>query len=183
MLYIFILAFIISNFISFSQQPLISLTLQDKVNNKVHYYDTFELRGVRSLMNKNPGTFILPPSTVSRVISLKIQRKMRKKHCGGVGRVQLLGNCVYTNNLRAVTTISFHDKAQEFENRNSKWIKCTLANLRSLKSKELEVFNYVLVEKIDLMLLVETWLRENDGDDIWKKHQFYQMGILTGIVW
>ena len=44
-----------------------------------------------------------------------------------------------------------------------------MANVRSLKSKELAVFNYILVEKIDLTLLVKTWLRENDGDNIWKK--------------
>ena len=79
-LYIFIFAFIIGNFVTFSQQPLISLTSQDKLNKKVQYYDTFELRGVRSFMTKNPGTFILPPSTVSRVRSLKIQRQMMKKH-------------------------------------------------------------------------------------------------------
>ena len=94
-LHIFILAFVIGNFVTFSQQPLLSLTSQDKVN-KVHCYDTFELRGIRSFMNKNPGTFILSPGTVSRVRSLKIQRKMRKKHHGGIGRVQLIGNCVNT---------------------------------------------------------------------------------------
>ena len=53
-----------------------------------------------------------------------------------------------------------------------------MENVISLKGKELTVFDYILLKKIDLMLLVETWLRENDGDNIWKKHQ-YQMGILT----
>ena len=91
----------------------------------------------------------------------------------------MIGNSVNTNNLIAVATTSFHDNAQGFENRNSTWIKYTMANVRSLKSKELALFNYMLEEKIDLMLLVETWLRENDDDNIWKKHWFYQMGILT----
>ena len=81
----------------------------------------------------------------------------------------MIGNGVNTNNLIAVATTSFHDNAQGFENRNFTWIKCTMANVRSLKSKELAVFNYMLEEKIDLMLLVETWLRENDDDNIWKK--------------
>ena len=31
------------------------------------------------------------------------------------------------------------------------------------------VFNYILEEKTDLMLLVKTWLRENDSDNIWRK--------------
>ena len=44
-----------------------------------------------------------------------------------------------------------------------------MANVRSLKSKELAVFYYMLNEKIDLMLLVETWPRGNDDDNIWKK--------------
>ena len=79
-LYIFILAIVIGNFVTFSQQLLLSLTSQDKVNNKVHYYDTFESRGVRSFRNKKPGTFTLPPSTVSRVRSLKLQRKNKKKN-------------------------------------------------------------------------------------------------------
>ena len=73
-LYIFILTFVIGNFVTFHQQSLLSLISQDKVNNKVWYYDTFELRGVRSFMNKNPGTFILPPCTVSTVRNLKIQK-------------------------------------------------------------------------------------------------------------
>ena len=41
-LYIFILAFVIGNFVTFSQKPLLSLISLDKVNNKVSYYDTFE---------------------------------------------------------------------------------------------------------------------------------------------
>ena len=135
-LYIFILAFIIENVVTFSRHPLLLLASQDKVNNEVHYYDTFELIGIRSFMNKNPGTFILPPGTVFRVRSLKIQRKMRKKHHGGIGRVQLIGSDVNTINLIAVVTTSFHDNAQGFENRNSTWIKCTIANVRSLKSKK-----------------------------------------------
>ena len=135
----------------------------------MQYYDTFELRGVRSFMNKNTGTFILPPSTLSRVRSIKIQRKQEKKQCGGVGRIWLIGNGVKTNNFIAVATTSFHYNAQGFENRNSTWIKCTMANVRSLKSKELAVFYYMLDEKIDLMLLVETWPRGNDEDNIWKK--------------
>ena len=44
-----------------------------------------------------------------------------------------------------------------------------MANVRSLKSKELAVFNYMLEEKTDLMLLLDTWLRENDDDNIWNK--------------
>ena len=79
LLYIFILAFVIGNFVIFSQKPLLSLTSLDKVYNKVWYYDTFELRGVRSFMNKNPGTFILPPSTVSRVRSLKKYKEKQEK--------------------------------------------------------------------------------------------------------
>ena len=80
-----------------------------------------------------------------------------------------MGNGVNTNNLIAVVTTSFPDNAQGFENRNSTWIKCTMANVRSLKSKEVAVFNCMLEEKIDLMLLVETWLKENDDDNIWNK--------------
>ena len=44
-----------------------------------------------------------------------------------------------------------------------------MANVGLLKSKEFAVFNYILEEKLDLMLLVKTWPRENDGDNIWKK--------------
>ena len=54
-----------------------------------------------------------------------------------------------------------------------------MANVRSLKSKELAVFNYMLEEKIDLMLLVETWFRENDDDNIWKKALVLSNGNLN----
>ena len=59
----------------------------------------------------------------------------------------MIGNGVNTNNLIAVATTSFHDNAQGFENRNFTWIKCTMANVRSLKSKELAVFNYMLEKR------------------------------------
>ena len=63
-------------------------------------------------MNKNPRHIPLPSSTVMRVQSLKLQHKTRKKHCGGVGRVQFPANGVNINNNIPVVMVAFHDGAE-----------------------------------------------------------------------
>ena len=70
------------------------------------------------MMNWNPGHFCLLPSTVLQVRHLKIQRKLRKHHRGGVRRVQLPTNGININknNLISVETLAFHDGLRAFDN-------------------------------------------------------------------
>ena len=56
----------------FWTNPLIPLS--EKVNN-IEVYERNELKGIRSQMKWTPGKFSLPPSTVFRTRSLKLQRK------------------------------------------------------------------------------------------------------------
>ena len=51
-----------------------------------------------------PGHFLLMPNTVMWIESLKIQRKARKNHHGGVGRFKMPSNGVNINNLISVAT-------------------------------------------------------------------------------
>ena len=69
-------------------------------------------------MNRNPGHFCLPPSTVVWVRHLNIQRKLRKHHRGGVRRVWLPSNGININKIIiSVATSGFHDGLRAFDNR------------------------------------------------------------------
>ena len=56
------------------------------------------LKSLRTMVNHSPGIVKLNLSTVLRVSKLKLQRKSRKGHHGGVGRIKLPSNGVNINN-------------------------------------------------------------------------------------
>ena len=120
-------------------------------------------------MNQNPGHFCLPPSTVVRVRHLNIQRKLRKHYRGGVRRIQLPSNSsnINKNNLISVATLTFHEGLRAFDNRSWKWINMGMLNTRSIKNKDLSVKELITDHNLDIVLIPETWLRQED--DVWKK--------------
>ena len=139
---------------------------------KMGIYESSELRRIRCWMNKSPGHIVLPPSTVMRIWSHKLQCKTRKKHCGGVRRVQLPGNGVNIDNTIPVVMVAFHDGAEGLKGWiKLKRIKMGMANARSIKSKKLLISGLIKEKDLDLFLVTETWLKSesNDNDLHWKK--------------
>ena len=89
------------------------------------------------MMNKHPGHFLLMPSTVMWIRSLKIQRKKQEKnHCGGVRRFKMPSNGVNINNLIPVATAGIKTIGE-----NSCKYHFGLVNVRSIKSKEQALVN------------------------------------------
>ena len=123
-------------------------------------YGSSKLRMIRCWLNKTPGHVVLPPSTIMRVQSLKLQCKTRKKHHGGVGRVQLPGNGMNINSNIPVVTAAFHDSAEGLKRCITlKWIKMGMANVRSIKNMELLIYNLIKQNVLDLLFITETWLK------------------------
>ena len=93
---------------------------------------------------------------------------MRKHQRGGVRRIQLPinGININKNNLISVATSAFHDGLRAFDNRNWKWINMGILNARSITNKDLLVKELVTEHNLDIVLITETWLRQED--DIWK---------------
>ena len=79
---------------------------------KLKNYGSIELRQYRMMMNKHPGHFLLMPSTVMQIRSLKIQRKTRKNHHGGVRRFKMPSNGVNINNLIPVATAGIKTRGE-----------------------------------------------------------------------
>ena len=139
---------------------------------KVEIYESSELRIIICWMYKNPRKFALPPSTVIMVQSLKLQCKTRKKHHGGVGRVEAHGNGLNIDNNIPVVMAAFHDGTEGLKGWiASKWIKMGMANVRSIISKELLIYDLIKENDLDLLFVMETWLKMESGDNdlLWKK--------------
>ena len=62
---------------------------------------------------------------------------------------------------------AFHDGLRAFDNRNWKWINMGILNARSIKNKDLLVKELITEHNLEIVLITETWLRQED--DIWKK--------------
>ena len=107
--------------------PLILLS--EKVNN-IKVYERNELKGIRSQMNWTPGKFSLPPSTVFRIRSLKLQRKWQKGHRRGVGRVWLPGNGENIKKNITVPKSDFHDGVKLQNECDTHGLRLVMANIR-----------------------------------------------------
>ena len=109
------------------------ISLIEKVNN-IKVYERKELKGIRSQMNWTLGKFSLPPSSVFRIRSLKLQRKWQKGHRGGVGRVQLPRNGVNINNNITVPMLDFHDGVKLQNECDANGLRLGMANIRSVQN-------------------------------------------------
>ena len=148
-------------FSDFSESSAIIPTWSSQVKENIKVYDRYELKSLRTVVNHNPGIFKLNLSTVLRVRKLKLQRKSRKGHCGGMERIMLPSNCVNINNNISVAPINDSNLTKRVN-----FHHLGLINARSIKSKDQPLLNYALEHTFDAIIITETWLKDND--DIWK---------------
>ena len=66
------------------------------------------------------------------------------------------------NNIVTVENSSFQDGLKAFENRYEKWIKTGMTNVQSIRYKDLRILDFITENKLDLLLITETWLRPED---------------------
>ena len=93
--------------------------------------------------------------------------KNYENHHGGVGRVQLTTNSIHIKNIVTVETSSFHDGLKAFENWCKRFIKTGMTNVKSTRNKDLRILDFIVENKLGLLLMPETWLRPEDR--VWKK--------------
>ena len=114
------------------------------------------------MMNKYPGHFLLMPSTVTEIRSLKIQRKTKKNYHRGIRRFKMPSNGININNLIPVAIAGTKTRRE-----NGCKYHFGLVNVRSIKSKEQALVNYITDKDFDIVLMTEMWLKP-DKDDAWK---------------
>ena len=107
LIYSFILCIILGNLIEYQQHLVLSPTTNVNNAQKVKIYDCFELKQIRSWMNKNPGMVKISPDVILNIRTLKIHRKRKRKCWGGSQKVQLPSNGVNKGNLITVPTSNF----------------------------------------------------------------------------
>ena len=127
----------------------------------IKVYDIYELKSLRTVVNHNPGIFKLNLSTVLTVRKLKLQRKSRKDHHGGVGRIKWSSNCVNINNNITVAPIDDPNLTERVN-----YHHLYLINVRLMLSKDQVLLNYAREHNLDAIIKTEIWLQDND--DIWK---------------
>ena len=69
--------------------------------------------------------------------------------------------------LRSLITININDDTTQVEMNNSSNIKLTLANMQSIRNKDLLLYDYLQSNNSDICILTETWLHNCVNDDIW----------------
>ena len=161
-IFLFIISIICGNFITFRKELELSSSTHISTVQKLKNYGSIELWQYKMMMNKHPGYFLLMPSTVMWIRSLKIQRKIRKNHCGGVRRFKLLSSGVNINNLIPVVTAGIQTSRE-----NGCKYHFGLVNVKSIKLKEMSLVNYITEQDFDKVSMTETWLKP-DKDDAWR---------------
>ena len=175
MLFSFITFIVLVNIVCFYQCHLILLIENGLKDDNIKVYTNFELRNIRSQMNRSPRTFVLKPEIVLHMRRLKLHRRRRRGHCGRVLRIQLLSNNQNNyNNIEGVT-MAFHDgllkQCKSYQN-----VVFGMINIRSIKRKEEILSEVIKDENLYVLFVTETWLKtENDDDNLWKKATCIQM--------
>ena len=144
---------ILANLVTFQNSLQLSPTWSSQVKKNIKVYDRCELKSLRTMVNHNPGILKLNLSTVFRVRKLKLQRKSRKGHHGGVGRIKVPSNGVNINNNISVAPIDYLNLTERVN-----YHHLGLINVRSIKSKDQALLNYALEHKLDVIIITETWV-------------------------
>ena len=135
--------------------------ISPKQQPKVQCYTANELRWIRSDMNKASTGYRVPAHVILRIRALKINRKKKRKGRGGVNKSLLLGNQCHQSINIEVAPSGFQDL-----NLNLNHLCLGLANVRSIKNKDELVLRWINRNKIDIMILTETWLN-TEKDEVW----------------
>ena len=153
---------ILANLVTFQNLQPLSPTCSSQAKENIKVYGRYELKLLRTVVNNNPRIFKLNLGTVLRVRKLKLQRKRRKGHHRGVGRIKLTSNCININNNISVAPINDPNLTERVN-----YHHLGLINVKSINSKDQTLLNYPLEHKFDAKIITETWLKDNKN--IWKR--------------
>ena len=130
----------------------------------VRKYNSFDLLSIRRKCKQFQMFRTLSGHVVSRIRSLKIQKKRKQGRCRGIARVnkQSLPKTLNVNNVTVALT---------HFNRN--YIIFGLINAHSLMSKDQYLEILMDTTPIDICVITKTWLSSSDKCSIWKKEPFW----------
>ena len=72
------------------------------------------------------------------------------------------------NNIEVLMS-GFHDGVKLQNECDTHGLRLGMANIRSVKNKDLMVTKHMIDENIDAIVLSEKWLIQNEDDQLWKK--------------
>ena len=148
--YLFIIVIIFGNFILFWKEYSQIHVLSSSLGQNIKIYENSELRTIRSLCNKDPRLETIPPSTLLRIRSLKIQKKCKRgSRAGVVKESKVVSNGVNNNKL---VKIKLHP-TQNLLN-----LHIGTANMRSIRNKSTILHDYLIDQRLDAFLVTKTWL-------------------------
>ena len=119
-----------------------------------------ELRSISSRCNHVPELRLIPPGTLLRICSLKLQKRGARGKRGGVSKdTQLPRNGCNVDSLIQIKCLKTHPS------RNKLNLNIGMVNVRSLKNKSTAVNDYIRSNDMDLFVLTQTWLKNLEFDN------------------
>ena len=116
-------------------------------------YTRQELITIGQLNSTRPGGLKIPIEACQNIRKLRLNKK-RKRGCRGRKK----NRSVNWSNLHQIRT-----RRNDMITNINENISMSLANVQSLRSKELLIHDYIHEQKIDMMILTETWLSSEDA--------------------
>ena len=69
--------------------------------------------------------------------------------------------------LESFITVNINEDKMQLQANSSPNIKVTLANIQSIRNKELILYDYLQSNDIDICIITKTWLQNCNSDEIW----------------
>ena len=69
--------------------------------------------------------------------------------------------------LGSLIIVNINEDISQLQVNNYSNIKVTLANIQSIRNKDLILYDYLQLNDSDICILIKTWLQNCDSDEIW----------------
>ena len=141
------------------RMPETSTTPISTPTKQIITYNNNKLLQIKKEMVKDKRYKRLDTDTIKTIRKYKLNRRGQR---GGQRKHKQV-----KVELRSLITININDDTTQVEMNNSSNIKLTLANMQSIRNKDLLLYDYLQSNNSDLCILTETCLQNCVNDDIW----------------
>ena len=131
-------------------------------NKSIIWYDRATLYSLTDKVRRDPRYNIFNHRTCNNIRKLKLNRRGCR---GGIRRKSHL-DIIHQTGSNKNNLIRINTEQQEVISNYHSLCIC-LANIQSVKNKQLILHQYLVENKIDLCILTKTWLRNTEADQAW----------------
>ena len=131
-------------------------------NKSTIQYNRVKFYSLADKVRSDPGYKVFNYKTCNNIRKLKLNRR----GCRGGLRMKSHLDIIHPISPNKDNLISINTEPQEVIPNHHSLCIC-LANIQSVKNKQLILHQYLVENNIDLCVLTETWLRDTEADQVW----------------